>query len=161
MNKLLKRLSNFEAYFLVVLLPSMCALVFYATFCRYFNFFIIPWAEELARYLMIWILFFGISAAAKRGEHFCVTVLTGLLPQPLQKVMNVIRMILMTGFTLFVGRFCIFILRNQMMMNQVSPSLKWPMWTMYSAILIGCVLMLIRYIIYGIHDMRNDKGAKE
>jgi len=160
MNKLLKLLSNFEDYFLVILLPCMCALVFYATFCRYFNFFIIPWAEELARYLMIWIMFFGISAAAKRGEHFCVTALTGLLPPPLQKVMGVIRIILMTGFTLFISRFCILILRNQMMMNQISPSLKWPMWTMYSAILIGCVSMLIRYIIYGIHEIRNGKGVK-
>lgn len=161
MNKFLKRLNNFEDYVLVVLLPAMCALVFYATFCRYFNVFIIPWAEELARYMMIWILFFGISAAAKRGEHFCVTVITGLLPLPLQKVMSIIRMLLMAGFTLFVSRFSIVLLKNQMMMGQVSPSLHWPMWIIYSAVMIGCVLMLIRYIGYGIKEMRNNMGAKE
>ena len=158
MNNLLKRLSNFEDYVLVVLLPAMCALVFYATFCRYFNFFIIPWAEELARYMMIWICYFGIGAAAKRGEHFCVTVIVGFLPQPLQKVMSIVRMILMTLFTLFVSRFCIVVLKNQMMMKQVSPSLHWPMWTVYSVIMIGSVLMLIRYIVSGIREIRNSKG---
>ena len=160
MNKVLKRLSVFEDYVLVVLLPSMCALIFYATFCRYFNFFIIPWAEELARYMMIWICYFGISAAARRGEHFCVTALTGLLPLFLQKVMGIIRMILMTGFTLFISRFCIVVIKNQMMMKQVSPSLHWPMWTVYSVILIGSVLMLIRYVMYGIKELRNGKGSK-
>jgi C4-dicarboxylate transporter DctQ subunit len=160
MNKWLQRLSSFEDYFLVVLLPAMCALVFYATFCRYFNFFIIPWAEELARYMMIWILFFGASAAAKRGEHFCVTALTASLPIRFQKALSIIRMILMIAFTLFVSRFCIVILRNQMMMKQVSPSLHWPMWTMYSAILIGSVLMMIRYIIRGIRELRVE-GKKE
>ena len=157
MNNFLKRLSNFEDYVLVVLLPGMCALIFYATFCRYFNFFIIPWAEELARYMMVWICYFGISAAAKRGEHFCVTALTGFLPKPLQKVMSIVRMILMIGFTLFIGRFCIVVLKNQMMMKQVSPSLHWPMWIMYSIILTGTVLMLIRYVMYGIQELRNEK----
>jgi len=122
---------------------------------------IIPWAEELARYCMIWILFFGISAAAKRGEHFCVTAFTLLLPQQFQKALIVVRMILMTGFTLFVGRFCIFVLQHQMRMGQISPSLQWPMWTMYSAVLVGCVLMLIRYTAHGIRELRAGSGQQQ
>ena len=157
MKNLFKRLNNFEEYLLAFLLPFMCTIIFVSTFCRFTNILIIPWAEELARYCMIWILFLGASASAKRGEHFCVTAFTILMPQTVQKALIVVRIILMTGFMLFVSRFCIFILKNQMMMGQVTPSLKWPMWVMYTAVLVGCVCMLARYIVHGIHEFRASK----
>jgi len=160
MNNLLKRLDNFEEYFLSFLLPFMCVVIFVSTFCRFTNIIIIPWAEELARYCMIWILFLGASAAAKRGEHFCVTAFTMLLPQKFQKALVVVRMLLMMGFTLFVCRFCIVILQNQMMMGQVTPSLKIPMWIMYTAVLVGGVLMLFRYTVHGIQELRDNKGQQ-
>ena len=156
MNNLLKRLNNFEEYALTVLLPAMCITIFVATFMRFTNIIVIPWAEELARYMMIWILFFGIGAAAKKGEHFCVMVFAQLFPKSIQKVISVIRMILMIGFMLFVSRFCIIILKNQMMMGQVTPSLFWPMWCVYSGVLVGALIMMIRYVMYGIQELRGN-----
>ena len=157
MNKLFKRLNSFEEYALDFLLPFMCVVIFVSTFCRFTNILIIPWAEELARYCMIWILFLGASASAKKGEHFCVTAFTMLMPKTTQRVLIIVRMLLMTGFSLYVGRFCIFILNNQMMMGQVTPSLFWPMWLMYSAVLVGCAAMWIRYIVHGIKELRTKK----
>ena len=162
MDKLLKRLNDFEEHILAVLLPVMCITIFVATFSRFTNLFIITWAEELARYCMVWITYIGISAAAKKGEHFCVTALAGILPPALQKVLAVIRMVLMITFTVFVTRYSIVILKNQMGMNQISPSLKWPMWCVYSGILIGCVLMAIRYTVHGTRqllDMKKQEGV--
>ena len=161
-TKLLKILNNFEEYILVILLPFMCVTIFIATFTRFTNVWVIPWAEELARYTMIWILFFGISAAAKRGEHFCITVFVELLPKSIQKVISVLRIFLMTGFMLFVGNFCVIVMQNQIRMGQVSPALFWPMWSMYAAVLVGCTLMLIRYIIFAVIELRRDTiGKKE
>ena len=158
MKNFLKRMNdNIEEYLLAFLLPFMCVVIFVATFLRFTNLFIITWAEELARYCMIWILFIGISAAAKRGEHFCVTAFTLLMPKTVQRILIVVRMFLMAGFTLFVGRFCIFILKNQMMMGQVTPSLHWPMWLMYTAVLVGCVAMFVRYVVHGIQQLRSEK----
>ena len=160
MKNLLKRLNNIEEYLLAFLLPFMCVVIFVATFSRFTNIFVITWAEELARYCMIWILFIGISAAAKKGEHFCVTIFTMYIPRAFQNVLSVARIFLMTGFTLFVGRFCIMILKNQMMMGQVTPSLHWPMWTMYSAVLIGTAAMLIRYTVFAIKEIQGNKGQQ-
>jgi len=154
MKNLFKRLNNIEEYLLAFLLPLMCIIIFVNTFCRFTNVFIITWAEELARYCMIWILFVGASAAAKKGEHFCVTAFTMIMPEKFQKALVVVRMILMTGFLLFVSRFCIVILKNQMMMGQVTPSLHWPMWCVYTAVLVGCVSMLVRYIVHSIQQLR-------
>ena len=158
MDKLLKRLDDFEEHILAVLLPVMCITIFFATFLRFTNLFIVTWAEELARYCMVWITYIGISAAAKKGEHFCVTVINDLLPLALQKVLTVLRILLMATFTGFVVRYSIVVLGNQIKMNQISPSLKWPMWCVYSGILIGCLLMTIRYTVYGINQMLAKKG---
>jgi len=139
----------------------MCLTIFVATFMRFTNIIVIPWAEELARYMMIWILFFGISAAAKKGEHFCVTAFIIFLPQRIQNIISVIRMILMVGFMLFVSRFCIVILKNQMMMGQVTPSLGIPMWIVYSAVIVGCILMMFRYVVHGILELKNGYRKQE
>ena len=161
MKNFLKRLNdNIEEYLLAFLLPFMCVVIFVATFLRFTNLFIITWAEELARYCMIWILFVGISAAAKKGEHFCVTAFTLLMPKTVQRILIVVRMFLMAGFTMFVGRYCLFILKNQMMMGQVTPSLHWPMWLMYTAVLVGCVSMFVRYVVHGIKELRIGKGQQ-
>ena len=157
MKNVLKRLNNIEEYLLAFLLPFMCVVIFAATFLRFSNVFVITWAEELARYCMIWILFVGISAAAKKGEHFCVTAFILMMPKSVQRILIVVRVFLMTGFTLFVGRFCIVILKNQMMMGQVTPSLHWPMWCMYTAVLIGTVAMMVRYTLYAVKELRADK----
>ena len=158
LKKFMGHLNNVEEYFLVILFPAMVITIFVSTFARFTGLFIIPWAEEAARYMMIWLTFFGIGAAAKRGEHFCVTAFTNLLPMLGQKVLIVVRMVLMTGFTLFIARFCIVIMQSQIRMGQITPSLRIPMWTMYSAIVIGCTLMLIRYVVFGIQELRN--GSK-
>jgi len=161
MDKVLKHLNNFEEHVLAFLLPVMCVTICIATFARYTNLFIITWAEELTRYCMVWLTYFGIGAAAKRGEHFCVTAFTELLPPALQKVLNVVRMVLMITFTVFVARYGLVILRNQINMGQVSPSLKWPMWLVYSVIPIGCIVMTIRYIIHGTMQLLGKKSRQE
>jgi len=160
MGKILKHLNNFEEHVLAVLLPFMCIVICIATFSRYTNLFIITWAEELTRYCMVWLTYFAIGAAAKRGEHFCVTAFAELLPPAMQKVLSVVRMVLMITFTVFVARYGFVILRNQINMGQVSPSLKWPMWLVYSVIPIGCIIMTIRYTIQGTMQLVGKKSRQ-
>ena len=161
MNSILKRLDNFEEHVIAVLLPVMCIVICIATFSRYTNLFIITWAEELTRYCMVWLTYFGIGAAAKRGEHFCVMSFAELLPSALQKVLSVVRMLLMVTFTVFVARYAIVILKNQINMGQVSPSLKWPMWCVYSVIPIGCIIMTIRYIMHGTMQLLGKENRED
>jgi TRAP-type C4-dicarboxylate transport system permease small subunit len=59
MKKVLDFFENFEEKSLSVILSAMVITIFIATFFRFTKIMIIPWAEELARYLMIWLVFFG------------------------------------------------------------------------------------------------------
>lgn len=163
MKKMLHFIDHFEENLLFFLLPFMCVVIFVTTFARFTKTFMIPWGEELARYCMVWIIFLGVGAAAKRGEHFSVTAVTGALPSRVQNLLTVLRNIILVGFNLFVAWFCMKIFQNQMMMQQVTPSLKWPMWLIYAAIPVGSVLMAIRYTTHSIQEIRSktDVGGGE
>ena len=57
MKKIIDFLDNFEEKIITIILPLMVIVVFMATFFRYTGLANFPWAEELSRYLMIWIVF--------------------------------------------------------------------------------------------------------
>lgn len=144
MKKLTNYFDNFEENTITVLLPIMCLLVFASTFFRYTKLLSIPWAEELARYLMVWIVFLGVGTAAKKSSHFAVEVFVKLWPAGVQRGFTIVRFVIVTAFCLLVIKLSITIAKMQMMMGQSSPALHLPMWIPYAAIPIGCVLMIIR-----------------
>lgn len=158
-SRIRRFLGNFEESAITVLLPLMVVTIFVATFGRYSGWFLLPWAEELARYLMIWVVFLGIGAGAKRNSHFVVEVLQILLPESCHKFLRVFTTLFVTFF-MGVLIYCSFQLINRVMsMGQVSPSLHIPIWTVYIAIPIGCLLMAFRTIQYCVKDLAG--AAKE
>jgi len=66
-GKLINRILEFS---LVFLLALMLIVIFVATVGRFTEIIIIDWAEELARYSMIWIVFIGIIIGAKGRRAF-------------------------------------------------------------------------------------------
>ncbi|MDR0440036.1 MAG: TRAP transporter small permease [Candidatus Accumulibacter sp.] len=68
------------------------------------------WAEELARYSMVWIVFLGSTVAVYQGSHTNIGVFIGILPPPARRCMEalvslacaaVIGTIAYTGITVF------------------------------------------------------------
>lgn len=155
MEKFKKFMDDFEGNIIGWLLPLMCAVVFIATFGRYTKLFMLSWGDELARYLMIWIVFIGIGAAARTGEHFAVTAFVNKMPRPVQKALIVVQSVIVAAFCAFVTYWMVFIMNKQVAMGQKSPSLHWPMWLMYASVAIGCVLMMVRYCIHGFHLLKT------
>jgi C4-dicarboxylate transporter, DctQ subunit len=146
MNKILKKLDNIEENLIAIILPLMCIVVFMATFFRYTKLLVIPWGEELSRYMMIWIIFLGIGTATRRNAHFAVGAFVDILPKTLQKYIAVLRTLIVIGFSVVIVVLSLKIMMAQMNMGQTSPALRIPMWTAYAAIPVGCALMIIRSI---------------
>ena len=145
MNTFFKNLKKIEETVIVVLMVIMCVIIFLATLARFTNLFIISWAEELARYCMIWIIFIGISIAAQNGEHYCVQALNLFLPQKALHIIRIICTVFVIGFNILASYYGIFIVRYQMESSQITPSLNWPMWLIYLAIPVGLTLMAVQY----------------
>ena len=66
---------------IVIILATMLAIMGLQIVCRYvFNASLI-WAEEMCRYLLIWVSFLAIVDAYERGEIAAVTMLRDSLPR--------------------------------------------------------------------------------
>lgn len=156
MKKLLDFLNNFEERVLTFILPIMVIVVFLATFFRFTKLAIIPWSEELARYLMIWIIFLGIGAGAKNNRHFTVDNFVASMPKSTHKAFFILRTALTMGFCIAIVILSSKLIGKLQTMGQSSPALRIPMWMMYSAIPIGCILMIIRSIQFLIKKIKEE-----
>ncbi|UQZ90269.1 hypothetical protein C4J81_14085 [Deltaproteobacteria bacterium Smac51] len=155
-----KILNHLEEYIMAVLLPVMCLIIFLNTVGRYTQTFSMPWAEEAARYCMIWLVFLGIAAAARKNSHFAVEVFFLITPKSFHKYIRTIIMLIVLGFTLKISHISIEFIQRLQAMDQVSPSLAIPMWMMYAAIPCGCFLMAIRTVQYFVNNFKTTWDPK-
>ena len=143
-------MNSFQDNFISMMLAAMCFVIFVATFFRYTKIMAVPWAEELSRYLLIWITFIGAGVAAKDGSHFSVKVIVEHLPVKMRKIFIILQVGIMVIFCLFIAFYGFYIVKAQMMMEQKSPALQIFIWTMYIAIPIGSLSMMLQYVNYSI-----------
>ena len=161
MEKLFNGLKKAEEILLVVLMVIMCAVIFIATVARFTGLFVIPWAEELARYCMIWVIFLGIGLAACNGEHFCVESLELFCSGTVLKIIYVLDSVLVVAFSIFASYYGVTILQKQMASGQVTPSLRWPMWIMYLSIPLGLILMALCYAWHTFEKVTGKEKPEE
>jgi TRAP-type transport system small permease protein len=65
----------------VLLMMAMTALVLLNVVTRYGFQFSVTWAEELSRFLMIWVTYLGAGLALRQGNHVAFEYLQSLLPE--------------------------------------------------------------------------------
>ena len=139
-------LDNIEEYILLFLFPLMVIVVFVATCVRYLTVMSLPWAEEVARYSMVWIAYIGASLGIKRNAHLGVEAVLLLLPQGTRKYFDYLRYLIIILFNVLIAYYTFQIIQSQISTEQVSPSLRIPMWFAYGAVPVGAVLMAWRCI---------------
>ncbi len=159
MNKIIGFFDNLEERIITIILPIMVIVVFMATFFRYTGLVNFPWAEELARYLMIWIVFLGIGVGAKKNQHFTVSNFVDAMPAKAHKFFFILRTLIIvsfSGFMLFNAGDLIMKLQK---MGQTTPALEIPTWMMYSAVPVGLLLMILRSTQYAVNELRKHKES--
>lgn len=68
-NKANHVLLGIETVIMAVITFFLVAAIFIEVVCRYFLFISVAWAEELTRYLFIWLTYIGSSYALYYGQH--------------------------------------------------------------------------------------------
>lgn len=126
----------------VVLMMTMTSLVLLNVVTRYGFSFSVTWAEELSRFLMIWVTYLGAGLALRAGNHVAFEYLQSLLPRPARMV---VRSIIALGILLFLALLAYYGWEfSQLTMRQRSAVLGWPRGYVGLAIPIGA-------LVFGMH----------
>jgi C4-dicarboxylate transporter, DctQ subunit len=104
------------------------------------------WAEELIKYLMIWITFIGGSICVRRGAHVSIDFFINYLPLRARRGMSVIIYIGSAVFSAVMAFYGLQLIQFTIATGQMSPALQIPMWVPYLSMPIGFSLMTLRYV---------------
>lgn len=124
------------------LFVSQFAIVIIQVIFRYVLHQSFHWAEEMPRYLLVYITFLGGSVAFYHNELVVLEFFIKRLDISLRKYLSITTLIMIQVFLFWVTRagfnFVIFALKNR----QISPAMRIPMYYVYLSIPIGFLLMI-------------------
>jgi TRAP-type C4-dicarboxylate transport system permease small subunit len=126
----------------VALITCMIIVVLAGVVSRYVLISPLPWSEELARYLMIALVYFTVGIVLKRGGHMSITYFREKLPIKIQKLVSIVCYGLILGFSALITWEGFKL--SAMLMRQRSPAMDIPMGLVYSVVPIGCVFVCLQ-----------------
>jgi TRAP-type C4-dicarboxylate transport system permease small subunit len=85
-----KRLGVLVESVAAVLLAVVVGIVLVQVFGRYILRMSLSWPEELARYVLVWLMFFGVAAAAASRSQIVVDTLLELVSPRVRRVLEAI-----------------------------------------------------------------------
>jgi len=133
-------------------LGAIFFLVVMNVFCRYALNYSFGWADELSRFLFIWVGFLGTATAFAADQHVSLDLLVERLPRPVSRA---VRLVAMAGC---FGIFAVFFQQGWLLVNKTvntSPALDIPMWLVYLCVPIACLLGVVYAIEKMYHLLRN------
>ena len=140
----LRYLDRIMLWVIFALATLMFLMVFLQVIFRYTIDVPFSFSEELARYLMVWIVCIGAAGAYGQGMHIGVNVFTGLLPAVGQKwVARMVHLAVggLMGVIIFEGGRLSYLLASQL-----SPAMEIKMTWPYLAVPVGAFLILIQAV---------------
>lgn len=141
---------------LAVLSAAMVAVILYQVVLRYCFSAANAWAEEVARFMFVWVTTLGASIAIRRNVHLRVDLLVDFLkPRP----RFILQIITYTLILLFLIHLCYLgaELMTRTTINK-SAGLRVPMAVPYAAIPVGVAFMIlscVEFIAKRVEDLRN------
>lgn len=154
LKKLEKGLVRINQIVLGLMVFAMFLLVFTNVVTRYVFSYSINWAEELARYLMVWTAFLGAGLGMREGQHVAIEILHDYLPKPLRGYVKAFVGLVIIGFMgilVYLGAQYALV-----SWDQNSPVLRWPMGIIYLAIPIGASLFILHLVFVFKEYMQRD-----
>lgn len=158
LNKLSDIVNTAVEYVVAVLMGLMTIVVFVQVLFRLAA-GSLPWSEELARYMMIYLVYLGASVGVKHGDHIAVEFLAGMLPKKGQNILEILVDILMLvcfGIIIFYGLKVV-----NVAMMQRSPAMQVSMGFIYASLVIGGGLMFLQGLINMIKAIARLAGGEE
>lgn len=148
---ILKKIDNavnkFEGAVSVTLFLIMVLVVCWSVICRRVLKITFLQGEELARYLMIYVVFIGTSVGVKNKSHIGVEVFVDLLPEKAKRYTKIFTEILC--MLIFI---VLFFLSIQMMQHlietmQMTTTTQVPMFCIFVCVPVSMFLGILHYVV--------------
>lgn len=155
LDKGLLWLKRIEEVVIGILIIAATVILFMNVVLRYGFSANVSWANELVRYLMIWITFLGMGMCYRLGIHVGIDFMLDYLPKKVAKAVQVIVNGLSIAFLIFLGYYGIELVFFSIDSNQITPSLEIGIYWVYMIIPLGCVLSIFHIVLLTINIIRN------
>lgn len=144
--KILKWLDDhFEETLMVILLVLISCVELVQVIVRNLDFIpSLTWAEEFCRFCWIWSVFISLPYTIRKGNMLRVTVLLDVFPNKVRSIVNIVVEVIITASMLLLGVNSITVVQNIMESGETSSAMLWPMWMVYSVMLLGFFLGALR-----------------
>lgn len=143
LNRLSDVVNTVAEYFCAIALGIMSVVVFAQVIFR-LTAGSLPWSEELARYLMIYMVYVGTSIGVKRGTHIAVEVIMDRCPATVQKIVEILVDLMMIAAFVILCYYGMKIVTLTMV--QKSPAMQIKMGYVYLSMVVGGALMLLHCV---------------
>ncbi len=144
-------------WLLLLLGIAMTVLILLQVFCRFVVYVPLPWSEECARYLMVWMGMLGSVLAFEKGRHIGVTVFMDALPPVLRCWGSRVVQLVIIGF---LGIMCYQgVVLSSLNADQRSPALEVSMLVPYLALPVGFAMMILVLVGDLCQEKRTDSDA--
>ncbi|TZE82774.1 TRAP transporter small permease [Calorimonas adulescens] len=140
-EKSLKVIIKGLNYICALLLGLMAVIVFINVIERFILSSSIPWAEEVARFLLIWVVFIGAVINFYYDEHLGLDILTARLHGNLKKFISLIAYLVITFILILVIYYGYQF--SALSLDWPAPASKIPFGYVYMIAPISCMIMLI------------------
>jgi C4-dicarboxylate transporter DctQ subunit len=119
------------------------------------------WAEELTRYIMIWMTFIGASLCVRYNVHVTMDLALNSIPKRLKKPLLYIIYSGSALISLYLAYLGYNIMMNIKMNGQVSSAMEFlPIWLVYVSVPVGGILMAKNFIHLLILNFKSEEIIK-
>lgn len=136
-----------ETFIMAMITIALVAAIFIEVVCRYFLFVSVAWAEELTRYLFIWLTYIGSAYAVYDGSHTEIDVLKQVIVKSksknrdtMLKMLQIFSIVTTFAFLVVFGKVFFDYMMTIWAKTQTSPTMHIPMGLVYLPVFVGVVM---------------------
>jgi TRAP-type C4-dicarboxylate transport system permease small subunit len=143
-EKILDAVNKIIVYIITVLFGAMSIASLLQVIFRYVLKHPLPWSEELARFLFVWVVFLGSAVAIKEKAHVGLEYFVDQLKISQRKIIYALAYILCMFMSIIICINGFSVVKSTL--TQLSPAMHLPMAYVYFAIPLGFLLSLFNFI---------------
>lgn len=148
LKKIDKGISYVENTMLVIGILSATLILFINVVMRFFLKSGLVWAEEYARFAIIWIVCGGCGAAVRADAHMKITAIPDAIKnKTVKRILFLAVYIVCLIFSLLMLTAGARLIASMQANNQLSPAMEIPLWWIYLSIPTGGAVMAFRFIL--------------